>query len=116
LFHKPICPSSWTISPNSISSDNNSLDVISYKSFSCMSNSIFMFHVWKLLPYNFSIPSKVDAMIVTKTMPKRKNLKLWNFQQKTKKTKIHAQRFKAFKNYKKTTSIFPSFKKTTTQP
>jgi hypothetical protein len=101
LFHKSISLSSWisdvsrvipsqTISPNSTSSGNNSLEMISYKMFACKRNFIFIFHVWKLLPFNFSIfkAQEVDAIIVSKTMLDNKtprNLKWQNARQK----KIH---------------------------
>ncbi len=60
-----------TISPNSTFGGNNFLEVISHKSFSCRRNPIFIFHVWKLLPFSFSIfrALEVDVMIVNKTMP-----------------------------------------------
>jgi hypothetical protein len=66
------------ISPNLTFGDNNSHEVISYKSFSYKRNSTFIFHASKLLPFNFSILQalKVDAMIVTRTMPKNKHLEL----------------------------------------
>jgi hypothetical protein len=81
---------SQTISPNSTFSDNNSLEVISYKIFPRTKNFIFFFHVWKLLPFNFSIlkAQEVDAIIVSKTMLDNKtpkNLK-WQNARKTKNT------------------------------
>jgi hypothetical protein len=46
--------------------------VISHKSFSCRRNSIIIFHVWKLLPFSFSIlrALEVDVMIVSRTISK----------------------------------------------
>ncbi len=72
-----ILPHSRTISPNSTSSSNNSPKVISHKSFSCKRNSIFIFHVWKLLPFNYSIlwALEMDAMIMSRIMSKNKTLR-----------------------------------------
>jgi hypothetical protein len=58
------------IFPSSTFGDNNFHEVMSHKSLSCKKNSNFIFHVWKLLPFNFSIlqASKVDTMIVNKIM------------------------------------------------
>jgi hypothetical protein len=84
-------PPSGTISPNSTFGDNNFLEVIYHKSFSCMKNSIFIFHVWKLLLFNFSIlqASEMDTMIVSKTLPKNKKPKVLKLSSKVKKTKTH---------------------------
>jgi hypothetical protein len=51
--------------------------VISHKSFSCKRNSIFIFHVWKLLPFNYSIlwALEMDAMIMSRIMSKNKTLR-----------------------------------------
>ncbi len=53
------------------------------KSFSCKRNSMFIFHIWKLFSLSFSMlrTSKVDAMVVSRTIPKKTNIqKLLNEQ------------------------------------
>jgi hypothetical protein len=70
-------PPSRTIYSNSTFGGNNSLKVITHKTFSCKRNSNFIFHVWKLLPFNFSIlwASKVDFMILSRRVLKIKTPK-----------------------------------------
>jgi hypothetical protein len=97
-----ILPNSRIISPNSTSSSNNYLKVISHKSFSCRRNSIFIFHVWKLLPFNYSIlwALEMDAMIVSRTMPKNETPQALKLSTKClkKHTHTHTQCFKVLKN------------------
>lgn len=47
------------------------------KSFSCKRNSMFIFHIWKLFSLSFSMlrTSKVDAMVVSRTIPKKQTYK-----------------------------------------
>ncbi len=98
---------SRTISPNSTFGGNNSPKVISHKSFSCKRNSNFIFYVWKLLSFNFSIlqASKMDDMVVNRTMPKNKTPRALKLSTKTKKPKTHPM----FQSFQKN-SISPSFK------
>jgi hypothetical protein len=66
------------------------------------------------VPYNFSIlqTSKVNAMIVRRTIPNNKTLKTLKLSTKSLKSKNTPNNSKLSKIVKKTTSISPSSKAT----
>jgi hypothetical protein len=80
---------SRTISPNSISWDNNSREMISHKFFSCKKKlRLHFFKVWKFLSLSFSMLFKKKLMSIG-FEKKRENIQILSFLFSPKSTSFH---------------------------